>query len=227
MTPYYEDSAVTIYHGDCREMLPLPADCIVTDPPYGTGWVRAVPGTPRTTFSALRERAEWDEWSTEWLRDAPERIAVFCPDYRIPDLAAIRPEFRLRYYVKTNPRPPAGGEVASVEPIFVSPKVLNPGLAHFSAYNSRGGFGHPAAKPLDLLFWLVAGMSNPGQLILDPFAGVGTTLRAAKDLGRRAIGIEIDEGFCETAARRMEQETLPLAAEGDARALADEGENDA
>jgi site-specific DNA-methyltransferase (adenine-specific) len=72
---------------------------------------------------------------------------------------------------------------------------------------------HPTVKPVALLSRLVAWSSSHGELVLDPFMGSGTTLRAAKDLGRKAIGIEIEERYCEIAAKRMAQEVLPLEPE--------------
>ena len=69
---------------------------------------------------------------------------------------------------------------------------------------------HPTEKPVRLYREFVALFSEPGDIILDPFTGSGTTLRAAKDLGRRAIGIEIEERYCEIAAKRMEQGALPF-----------------
>jgi len=71
--------------------------------------------------------------------------------------------------------------------------------------------GHPCPKPLDLMRWVVERVSvERAEVILDPFAGSGTTLRAAKDLGRRAVGIELEERYCEIAANRMAQEAMPL-----------------
>jgi site-specific DNA-methyltransferase (adenine-specific) len=72
--------------------------------------------------------------------------------------------------------------------------------------------GHPTPKPLSLMQYIVRLSCRPGGTILDPFCGGGTTLRAAKDLGRTAIGIDKDERACEIAARRMQQECLPFAA---------------
>jgi site-specific DNA-methyltransferase (adenine-specific) len=70
--------------------------------------------------------------------------------------------------------------------------------------------GHPCPKPLGLMRWLVARVSKPNETVLDPFMGSGTTLLAAKDMGHRAIGIEIEERYCEIAAKRLSQEVLPL-----------------
>ena len=76
--------------------------------------------------------------------------------------------------------------------------------------NRLGVAEHPTEKPGEPLRQLVQALTGPGALVLDPFAGSGSTLRAAKDLGRRAIGIEIEERYCEIAAKRMAQEVLPL-----------------
>lgn len=80
-----------------------------------------------------------------------------------------------------------------------------PGLGFLASHRQ-----HPNEKPMTLMCRLVDGMSSHGQTILDPFMGSGTTLRAAKDLGRRAIGIEIEERYCEIAAKRLSQEVLAL-----------------
>jgi DNA modification methylase len=77
---------------------------------------------------------------------------------------------------------------------------------------SNRHFSHPAQKPLELMAWCISECPDQPQTILDPFMGSGTTLRAAKDLGRKAIGIEIEERYCEIAAKRMEQEILTEAA---------------
>lgn len=69
---------------------------------------------------------------------------------------------------------------------------------------------HTAEKPVKLVGELIDLFTDPGDLILDPFAGSGTTLRAAKDLSRRCIGIEIEERYCEITVKRLQQENLPL-----------------
>ncbi|HEX5326202.1 MAG TPA: site-specific DNA-methyltransferase [Acetobacteraceae bacterium] len=79
----------------------------------------------------------------------------------------------------------------------------------FTHRHAQGGY-HVTEKPLPLMRELVALFTDPGETILDCFAGSGTTLRAAKDLGRKAIGVEISEAYCQTIVRRLEQEVLPL-----------------
>lgn len=211
MKPYYERAGVSLYHGDCREVLPalcLPAPlCVVSDQPYGTGWVRG--GGKVGEFAGEHEKPAWDTWDDSWLalvKPQPNCWALFCPDSAVSLLArALGRVYRLRYYVKTNPRPPlCGNDTPSVEPIFVSPRVrFGTGPAHFLAYNGDSPL-HPCQKPEQLMRWLVEGVAAPDETVLDPFAGSGTTLLACAQLGRQSVGIEAEERYCETIARRLD-----------------------
>jgi len=198
-TPYYSHAGITIYHGDCRDILPhVTADVVVTDPPYGTGWVRG--GGSVGVFNAVHERPEWDEWTTDWLLDLRSRCrmgCVFGPSSRSRELATIAGN--LWVYRKTNPRPNG----PTCEPLGVWPFTE---LREFVAYNGDTP-NHPCEKPIELI---VALLRMTTGTILDPFMGSGTTLVAAKQLGRKAIGIEIEERYCEIAVKRLAQEVLPL-----------------
>lgn len=210
MTPYYTRDGVTLYLGDCKALLPVLAVggpiCVVTDPPYGTGWILGG-GAKQGEFSGRLEGAEWDVWDDAWLdlvTPDPKCWAVFCPDMRVTTLAQALGKHSLRYYVKTNPRPPLGGKDSpSVEPIVVAPRVrFGSGPAHFLAYN--GDAMHPCQKPETLMRWLVEGVADPLETVLDPFAGSGTTLVACAQLRRQAVGIEREERYCEMAALRID-----------------------
>ena len=84
----------------------------------------------------------------------------------------------------------------------------SPRIFRYRAVNVDGGKVHPTQKPEAMMKWCIGFASDTAGTILDPFAGSGTTLRAAKDLGRKAIGIEIEEAYCEIAANRCQQEVL-------------------
>src|SRR5574343_1381144 len=197
-TPYYSHGGITIYHGDCRDILPcVTADVVVTDPPYGTGWVRG--GGAVGVFNAQHVRPEWDEWTTDWLIDLRSRCrmgCVFGPSSRARELATITGN--LWVYRKTNPRPNG----PACEPLGVWPFDE---LREFVAYNGDTP-NHPCEKPIELIAAL---LRMTVGTILDPFMGSGTTLVAAKQLGRQAIGIEIEERYCEIAVKRLAQEVLP------------------
>lgn len=92
-----------------------------------------------------------------------------------------------------------------MEPIIIGPCCMPDGI-EFAAYNGDTPL-HPCQKPPELMTWLLE-FVWPNLLVVDPFMGSGTTLRAAKDLGRKAIGIEIEERYCEIAAKRLAQEVL-------------------
>lgn len=218
--PYFADESVTIYHGDCRELLPLlKADVVVTDPPYGTGgWRRAGSGNGSNPAASL-VREDWDSGEVDWL-DGKFPTLTFWPSSNAVHLltqavAVGLTKHRALYMHKLDPRPQVSGRVAwAVEPIWVLSQdgfVLKGGTDWHSDSTPRMGrdadaTGHPYQKPIDVLKWLIA--KTEAQTILDPFMGSGTTLRAAKDLGRKAIGIEIEEKYCEIAAKRMSQGVL-------------------
>ena len=201
MKPYYEDGSVTIYHGDARDFLDLRVDVLVTDPPYGIGFA----GQP--TKWQRRAGQTPEDWDAEPFDDV-DALLLTAPVaciwggnyYTLPAsrgwLAWIKPD-----------APPSMG---SVELAWTN---LNRNARHIicsiGATNAER-VGHPTQKPLAVMRWTVAGM--PLGTILDPFMGSGTTLVAAKDLGRKAIGIEIEERYCEIAARRCQQEVLGLTA---------------
>lgn len=201
MTPYYQDDLVTLYHGDCRDLLPsVEADVVVTDPPYGLSFRDAM----------------WDAERPDWLPEARRlaRVVVFTTApltmflYPEPDWVACwaRPA--------SNSRTPTGG-FNHWTPVLIYGRVKFPTdllSLHAIANASEDWIDHPTPKPVKLMTWLVEHSSFPTDTVLDPFAGSGTTLVAAKNLGRRAIGIEIEERYCELAAKRCSQEVLGLVA---------------
>jgi site-specific DNA-methyltransferase (adenine-specific) len=204
--PYYDEDGITIYHGDCREVLPhVTADVVVTDPPYGHG------GTPKRggaqgkldySFGTGGVLLPWDVADDSWMASWAGPAAVFTSVSRMFVVASrLRADGAL-FYVKTNPHPCG----SSVEPCLT--RGLGVGARHVSAYNAANGLLHPTQKPLSVMEWLV-GRAAAGT-VLDPFMGSGTTLVAAKQLGRKAIGIEIEERYCEIAARRLAQRVLPF-----------------
>lgn len=221
MKPYYQDDFATIYRGDCREILPtLPkVDLVLTDPPYGIslipprGITKPIKGDSRREAKALlwavcdwafRNTPEnsahffFAGWSEVWVKETLAewftvkacivwRKNVFGIGYHT------RPQHEFCYLVhKGEPAPPQSPK----SDIWEFSKVQDP--------------EHSCEKPKELIVAMITYYSNQ-QTILDPFMGSGTTLVAAKQLGRKSIGIELEEKYCEIAAKRLSQEYLPLA----------------
>jgi DNA modification methylase len=193
LTPYYQDSAVTIYHGDCREiLLGLESiDAVVTDPPY--------PGY------------EYD-WPVTPITDLPQCHAFY---FWMPLLAFPLIPTAMHIWSKANVNI---GDAERYEVIYEINGGTGCCVFRNSAINCQMNatingdkfFAHPTQKPIKLMKRL---LNKTEGMILDPFMGSGTTLRAAKDLGRKAIGIEIEERYCEIAAKRMSQEVFTFEQE--------------
>lgn len=215
MTPHYADDLVTIYHGDCRDVIPtLTYDVVVTDPPYGIGWQK---GDNKAAGSRPHAGIVNDEDTT--VRDEVLALTQGRP-------AAVFGSFYAPYPPQVRQvlvwwKPADAGVVGSttgyrrdVEPLFLCGDwpvrsvewagVLRSCRRSIAAVARETG--HPHTKPVDLMRDVIR--RCPPGVILDPFMGSGSTLKAAKDLGRRAIGIEVDERYCEIAAKRMAQEAL-------------------
>lgn len=209
-TPYYSDDLVTLYHGDCREIAAwLQADVLVTDPPYGIGW--SIGNHPKRGSVAHKGIANDLDTS---CRDSALALWGDKPAAVFGAWSAQLPGARQTLVWR---KPPDSGVIGSTtgyrrdtELIFLAgpwpkrPASLSSVLVTDAGMGSYLN-GHPHAKPSGLLEVLMHGA--PG-VVADPFAGSGSTLVAAKSLGRRAIGVELDEAYCELAASRLAQDTL-------------------
>lgn len=238
MKTYYADGGITLFLGDCREVLPQleAVDHVITDPPYAARAMKNARSAETMTrrrdgqhydfgYAALTDAlrvstavltaALVKRWAIYWCD--LESVHAWRRDVEAAGLRYIRGGIWTREHAApqfSGDRPAQGVEACVI--------------AHTAARLRWNGGGRPAAwvgpivnaahasrehtspKPEWLMNRLVADFTDPGEVILDPFAGSGTTLFAAKRLGRRAIGIEIDERWAEGAARRLSQSALDL-----------------
>jgi site-specific DNA-methyltransferase (adenine-specific) len=226
MKPYYQDEAVTIFHGDCREIVPqlgMPIDVVITDPPYGDSethqkHLSQVAERQSLGFDGINEATavqlanEWTQLARRWVVFTGEWKFMHALDkagllvrfgiWRKPDGA---PQF-------TGDRPGTGWEGVAICHR-KGKKRWNGGGSHafWEFAKAENTTGHPTGKPIGLFIDFVLKFSDAGETILDPFAGSGTTGRAAKDLGRKAVLIEREERYVEIAAKRMAQEVFKFA----------------
>ncbi len=196
--PYYQDDAVIIYNADCCEILPqLPkVDLVLTDPPYGVGI------------------AEWDNSIIP-----PDKWLPFCRELSPTVLVTPgngnqwyypRPDWEAAWFRPGSvQRVRKGTGFSHWEPILIYGKNIMPFDAKEFPANQEVSNGHPSPKPIRLFKWLIASHKE-AQVILDPFLGSGTTARASLDLNRKCIGIEIEEKYCEIAAKRCSQSVMRL-----------------
>ncbi len=204
---YYQDDWATIYHGDCREILPLlePVDLVLTDPPYNVGINYLV------NQLMIKKLAKILVWARSWFFICRQsKTLLVTGQGRLPYYAIIEPWKWLLCWWKPAAmgRSPVGFN--EWEPIALWGNGSNAGFpdvirACIIPQNDTGN--HPCPKPL---YWATGQLIRfpKSESILDPFMGSGTTLRAAKNLGRRAIGIEIEEKYCAIAVKRLKQEVF-------------------
>lgn len=230
MKPYYEDDLVTLYHGDCRELFPLLADdsvaAVLTDPPYterthSKARKNTVDGVGKgiTEFSSITDEdlramlSECGRISNGWVVATLDYAHAFSFEENPP--SGLR-QLRIGVWVKTNPtpqisgdRPAQGWEAISYMHTTARRSRWNGGGKHGN-YNTKiaPSNGHPTAKPLPIIEDWVSLFTEPGEVVFDPWAGSGTTLRAASNLGRKAIGVELEEEYCELIAKRLGQQAF-------------------
>lgn len=213
MTPYYEQDGITIYHGDCRDILPTfpdkSFDLVLTDPPYPEdnrfrfGWVNI-----ELVFGHLYRVCREDSW-------------LICDFFRPGLKAWLSIVGQWEYYdflsaFVVNSMASCSFGVDRLTPSIVlkkgNPKVVrkwsNVIQTTRSGKSDPEYTGHPSQKYLDVYHKYLAMLSAETFFILDPFMGSGTTLVAAKQLGRKAVGIEIEEKYCEIAVKRLAQMEL-------------------
>lgn len=221
MKPYYEADGIMIYHGDCRSILPgIPrADVIVTDPPYGIGWQQHGGGVNGKTRGSRRHSGITGDADTTARDDVltmyPNLPALVFGSFRAPAPAGVKQTLIFQKSPDAGLMGSVTGFRTDAEPIYLLGPWPKRDVHRSSVIASRVGLqtlqsgdSHPHAKPLDVMRVLIA--ACPPGIVLDPFMGSGSTLRAAKDLGRRAVGIEVEERYCEIAATRLGQMVLDL-----------------
>ena len=220
MKPYYEHKGIVIYHGDCREVLPqLSVDGIISDPPYGISLDNHAAGRERRTGSYSIYGDDSDiigAWITDWAHVNSLPLTLFASPWK-PWPGSWR---NLLVWDKG----PAVGGGGDVDKCFKRTweliQIARNGKLHTSRGESVLRFWitpqesdmHVARKPEALMRYLINTLHTVQDTICDPCCGSGATLEAAKNLGRRAIGIEIEEKYCEIAAKRLSQEVLEFGA---------------
>lgn len=210
--PYYQDGQVTIYCGDSREILPLlaPVDSIITDPVWPNA-ISSLAGAsdPVGLFKAatahfprLARRVIVQlgcDSDPRFLQAIPEEM----PFFRTCFLEYVRPHYKGRLFY-TNDVAYAFGTPPASKP---GARVIPGKTTQTDAARIQRGT-HPCPRQLQHVRWLVKWFAE--GVVLDPFAGIGTTLLAARAVGWPAIGIEVEERYCEVAAKRFDQQPLPL-----------------
>lgn len=205
--PYFERAGIQLFCGDCRELLPLlergRVDLVLTDPPYGHGakWSGG-------TWAANPIYDAAFDWDCEPVDDSTLARVIALADDAIVwggNYYALPPSRCWLAWVKNQILP----TMADAE--FAWTSFNRPSKIFDSRRNPDGKRHHPTQKPLALFRWCLA-MKPNAAVVCDPFTGSGTTLLAAAELGRRCIGIEREERYCEIAAKRLEsyQPALPL-----------------
>jgi site-specific DNA-methyltransferase (adenine-specific) len=219
MKPYYDQDGIVIYCGDCRDIINNidKADHVICDPPYDEqthdGARFDFGGSKEIYFDPIDPKLV----APMLISACKEWVIAFCSMemlglYR--EAAGDR-WVRSGFWHRTNSTPQFSGDRPGQpgEGIAImhagGKKIWNGGgKPAFWSFPKVCGGPHTTTKPLKLMQQLILDFTQDGQLIIDPYMGSGTTLVAAKNLKRRAIGVEIQEKYCEIAAKRLRQGIL-------------------
>jgi len=217
MTPYYDRDGITIYCGDAREILPSldNADLVLTDPPYGIALEEHGRNGYDWTIAGDHDQ-DLGQWALDYCRARRFPVVTFASPKK-PWLG----EWRQHLVWDKGPAVGGGGDPATcwkstweLIQTWNTGRLNGPRESAVLTYwvGQRDFHDHPCQKPVSLLTYLIQKTTGPDALVVDPFMGSGSTLVAAKNLGRRAIGIELEEKYCEIAVKRLQQQVLPLTA---------------
>ena len=221
--PYYDADGITIYHGDCRDILPLlsKVDLVLTDPPYGikaarkeaygNGVKRHMTGLVAGRVVPKRDYGD-SHWDDVAVDQALLSAAIELSTWQIIFGGNYFPLGPTRCYLVWD-KLRGDTDYADAELAWTNLKRT----VRVVRYKWNGFLvekpehrTHPTQKPLEVVKWAIQQAPDDCMALLDPFMGSGTTLRAAKDLGRKCIGIELEEKYCEISAKRLAQEVLAL-----------------
>ena len=227
MSIYYQDEHVTLYHGDALEVMASMSDqsvaAVITDPPYterthskARSLTAGAITEGITTFGSITDEGlrlvmtECGRVSEGWVIATLDYKHAVEFDVRPPEGLKCQ---RLGVWVKTNPTPQITGDRPAQGWESIAYLHRAKGRSKWNGGGLHGNYispiarpeGHPTAKPLPMIQDMVRKFTNPGDVVFDPFAGSGTTLRAAVDEGRKAVGVELDESYCELIAKRLQQ----------------------
>jgi DNA modification methylase len=198
---YYEQDGITIYHGDCRDVLPLACDVIVSDPPYAmavdTGKLQRI-GKPEYKWHGVEHSGGV---AVELLLSMRKPTVLFGANgyaSRLSDHPGwIVWDKQADGFAQGSPAELAWSNYLTNLRMF---------RLNYRGFTTRDDpKGHPMQKPLALMRWILTLKETPDGTVLDPYMGSGSTLVAAKQCGRQAIGVEIEERYCEIAAARLSQ----------------------
>lgn len=206
--PYFQDDDVTIYHGDCREILPqldVKVDLVLTDPPYGIGKDGQKQSTGghggRKGYDFLGwDNTRPDKSTFDLILNTGDNCIIWGGNY-FADL--LPPKGKWLVWDKGQRINQSDGELAWTT-YDGALRIITLNRIELMLDNAD----HPTQKPLKLMTWCIT--QTEAQTILDPFLGSGTTAVAAKILGRKCIGIEIEEKYCEIAVKRLAQSVMKL-----------------
>jgi len=214
LKPYYEHAGITIYHGDCREILPRldTTDLILTDPPYNAANI----GPNHRVYQGSIMQLPADQYikfCSDWFTQTKAKRTVFTPGiantHNYP-----QPKWQLCWHKPASVSFNRMGGFNAWEPVFVygDTKKVRIGKDYL-LYNtlnfSKGAEkDHPCPKPITLWGYLLDKFLFEGETVIAPFLGSGTTAFVAKSRGKKCIGIEIEEKYCEIAAKRLSQEVF-------------------